>query len=166
MYSLRNFQIQYIFSAFSNDFIYHKLFLFLSISDESKFYVESSIHILRCPCSMQPLFLHLTSVSLLLSFGWCFFILYKLITEVTLGQNWHSSFPKRWFYPIWPGGGHYGPPLPWIRLPLSHGQGYVNQTSWLCSFPYFPGPRKPVLAFVFQKIEKIRHQKFFGVLKH
>ena len=29
-------------------------------------------------------------------------------------------------------------PLPWICLPLSHGQGYINQTSWLYSFPYSP----------------------------
>ena len=68
--------------------------------------------------------------------------------------------------PILPGGGPLWPPLPWIRLPLSHGQGYVNQTSWLCSFPYLPGPRKPVLVFVFQKIEKNWRRKFLGVLEH
>ena len=56
-------------------------------------------------------------------------------------------------------------PLPWICLLLSHGQGLVNQTSWLCPYSYFPGPRKPFLTFVFQKIEKIRRQKFLGVLQ-
>ena len=63
-------------------------------------------------------------------------------------------------------GGGIMAPLPWICLPLSQGQGYVNQTSWLCSFPYLPGPRKPVLVFVFQKIEKNWRRKFLGVLEH
>ena len=59
------------------------------------------------------------------------------------------------------GGGHCRP-LTWISLPLSQGQGYVNQTSRLCSFWYLPVPRKPVLVFIFQKIEKIRCWKFWG----
>ena len=66
------------------------------------------------------------------------------------------------FNPILPGGGALWPSLPWIRLPLSHGQGYVNQTSWFCSFPYLTGPRKPFLVFVFQKIEKNWRRKFLG----
>ena len=64
--------------------------------------------------------------------------------------------------PILPGGGPLWPPLPWIHLPLSHGQGYVNQTSWLCSFQYLPGPRKPVLVFVFQKLKKLKVENFWG----
>lgn len=71
------------------------------------------------------------------------------------------------FNPILPeGGGAVMAHLPWIRLPLPQGQGYHNQSSWLCSFWYLPGPRKPVLVFVFQKIKKIGCRKFFGVLEH
>ena len=70
-------------------------------------------------------------------------------------------------YPYLPrGGGAVMAHLPWIRLPLPQGQGYHNQSSWLCSFWYLPGPRKPVLEFVFQKIKKIGCRKFFGVLEH
>ena len=80
-----------------------------------------------------------------------------------LNKTYDNAKPT--FNPILPGGAIMAP-LPWIRLLLSHGQGYVNQTSWFRSFPYLPGPRKPVLVFVFQKIEKIGRPKFLGVLEH
>ena len=86
-------------------------------------------------------------------------LLAKIVTSYSRGL---SLYRLTLFGP----GGAIMAPLPWICLPLLHGQGYVNQTSWLCSFPYLPGPRKPVLVFVFQKIEKNWRRKFLGVLEH
>ena len=85
-------------------------------------------------------------------------------TDTWAGWSWQTGITS--LSGLYPGGAlGIMSPLPWICLPLSHGQGYVNQTSLLYFFSYLPGPSKLVWVFFFQKIEKIWRRKFLGVLE-
>ena len=68
------------------------------------------------------------------------------------GHGWSLTLSRR---------GSIMAPLPRICLPLLQGKGYVNQTCWLCSFWFLPGPKKPFLLF-FKKLKELDIKKFLG----
>ena len=86
----------------------------------------------------------------------------QVYQQVITYNQAHQTRKFLCFNPILPEGGPLWPPLPSICLPLSQSQGYFNQSSWLCSCPYFPGPRKPVLALFFKKLKKLDVENFLG----